>query len=51
VRQALLADRPAPAELERCLNRAPAADRPRAPRRRRQRPAIDLTLAPYRGLP
>jgi Transposase DDE domain len=51
LRQALLANLPALAELERCLNRALAADLPRALRRRPQRLAADLTLVPYHGLP
>jgi putative transposase len=50
-RLALLAWLPDPAELERRLNRALAADLPRALRRRRQRLAIDLTLVPYHGRP
>ena len=42
---------PDPGELERRLNRALAADLPRALRRRQQRLAIDLTLVPYHGRP
>jgi putative transposase len=51
LRRALLANLPALAELERGLNRALAADLPRALRRRPQRLAADLTLIPYHGLP
>jgi hypothetical protein len=51
VRKALLATLPQQAELQRRLNRALAADLPRALKRRRQRLAIDLTLIPYHGRP
>jgi putative transposase len=51
VRKALLSNLPQVAELERCLNRALAADLPAALRRRAQRLAVDLTLVPYHGLP
>jgi putative transposase len=51
LRRALLANLPALAELERGLNRALAADLPRALRRRPQRLAADLTLVPYHGRP
>ncbi|MBL8796933.1 MAG: transposase [Planctomycetia bacterium] len=51
VRKALLATLPQQAELQRRLNRALAADRPKALQRRRQRLAIDLTLIPYHGQP
>lgn len=51
LRKALLATLPGYAELLRRLNRALAADLPKALRRRRQRLAIDLTLIPYHGLP
>ena len=51
VRKALIASTPEFAELQRQLNRALAGRLPRAPRRRPQRLAIDLTLIPYHGEP
>jgi putative transposase len=51
VRQALLATLPAYAELQRRVNRALAGDLPKALRKRKQRLAIDLHLAPYYGEP
>jgi hypothetical protein len=51
VRRALLAALPAREELERRLNRALAADLPRALLGTRQPLACDLTLRPYHGQP
>jgi putative transposase len=51
VRRALRAALPAREELERRLNRALAADLPRALRGTRQPLACDLTLRPYHGRP
>jgi hypothetical protein len=51
VRRALLAALPAREELERRLNRALAADLPRALKGTRQPLACDLTLRPYHGRP
>jgi hypothetical protein len=51
VRKGWLAWMPARDELLRRLDRALAADVPRALRRQPQRVAIDLTLIPYHGLP
>ena len=50
VRQALFAGLPGYAELQRRLNRALAADIPKALRLRRRKLALDLTLIPYHGL-
>jgi putative transposase len=50
-RRALLAALPAREDLERRLNRALAADLPRALRGTRQPLACDLTLRPYHGRP
>ena len=50
-RKALRAALPESAALQRRLNRALAADLPRAVRRRPQRLALDLTLLPYHGRP
>src|SRR3954471_24215518 len=50
-REALLATLPDYAALQRRLNDALAGHLPEAPRRRRQRLAIDLTLIPYHGRP
>jgi hypothetical protein len=49
VHDALMAGLPEFAELQRRLNRALQGDLPKAARRRRQLPAIDLTLIPYHG--
>src|SRR5262245_35813627 len=51
VRKALLGSLPDPDELERRLNRALAADLPRALVGTRQPLACDLTLRPYHGKP
>ena len=51
IRQALWKTLPQQAELQRRLNRALAADLPKALKRRRHRLAIDLTLIPYHGQP
>jgi hypothetical protein len=51
VRQALFALLPGYDELQRRLNRALAADIPKALRRRRRKLALDLTLVPYHGEP
>lgn len=51
IRKALLTTLPNTAQLQGRLNRALAADLPRALKRRRQRLAIDLTLIPYHGQP
>lgn len=48
---ALLATLPDTTELERRINRALAANLPKALRRRRQALAIDLVLVPYHGQP
>lgn len=50
-RQALFATLPDYQELQRRLNRALAADLPKALRRRRRKLALDLTLIPYHGAP
>jgi len=49
IRKALLATLPDYAELQRRVNRALAGDLPKALRRKKQRLAIDLHLAPYYG--
>jgi hypothetical protein len=51
VRKTLLGSLPGPEELERRLNRALAADLPRALAGTRQPLACDLTLRPYHGKP
>jgi putative transposase len=51
VRDALLANLPDIAELQRRLNRALHGDLPKALRRRRQPLAVDLVLLPYHGQP
>lgn len=51
IRKALHAALPDQDELQRRLNRALAADLPKALRQRRQRLALDLTLIPYHGQP
>lgn len=51
IRNALASGLPAREELERRINRALAADLPRAPAGTRQPLALDLTLRPYHGQP
>src|SRR5262245_24531833 len=51
LRQALFATLPEYQRLQRLLNRALAADLPKALRRRRRKLAVDLTLIPYHGQP